>query len=267
MIKKNILFEKYYLFLVLFLFNLLCATSVLAGSPFLTDDPETVEYKHHEVYLFSAVDKTNDSNIVQGPALEYNYGVVPNLQLHVIAPFEYFGPLQDDFSQYGFGDMELGAKYRFLTETNSHPQIGIYPAVELSTGETDRGLGNGRTWYKLPMWLQKSWGTWTVDGGGGYALNSSPGMRNYGFGGLLLQREFGEHFSLGGEIFAQQSSAVDQRGFTLFNLGGSYNFTSNFSLLFSFGHTFTGQRNAVAYLGLYWTWGPGKAQSANSSVN
>ena len=256
MIINNTSSLKYCSFFILFILGLSQPDLVLAGSPFLTDDPETVEYKHHEVYLFSTVDKTNDSNIVQGPAVEYNYGVVPNLQLHVIAPFEYFGPPQDDLSHYGFGDMELAAKYRFLTETNSRLQMGIYPAVELSTGETDRGLGNGRTWYKLPMWLQKSWGSWTVDGGGGYALNSSPGMRNYGFGGLLLQREFGEHLSLGGEIFAQQANNEGQRGFTLFDLGGSYNFTSNFSLLFSVGHTFTGQRNALAYLGLYWTWGP-----------
>jgi hypothetical protein len=256
MTKEIVSFKYFCPFLVLFLFNFLLAASALAGSPFLTDDPETLDYKHQEIYLFSTIDKTNDSNTIQGPAVEYNYGVLPNLQLHVITLLEYFSPPQDDLSHYGIGDMEIGAKYRFFAETNYLPQIGIYPAIELPTGDTDRGLGSGRSWYKLPIWLQKSWGEWTVDGGGGYALNDSPGTRNYGFGGLLVQREFGEHLSLGGEVFAQEASTVDERGFTLFNLGGTYNFTSDFSLLFSIGHSFTGQRNAVAYLGLYWTWGP-----------
>ena len=258
MVKKETILQRHCLIAVLFIFGLLWSNPVLAGSPFLTDDPEPVDYRHHEVYLFSTVDKTRDSNTIQGPAVEYNYGLVPNLQVHIMAPFEYFGPPNGDFNHYGFGDMEIGAKYRFKRETSLSPEMAIYPAIELSTGDTDQGLGNGRTWYRLPLWLQKSWGLWTIDGGGGYAFNNSPGMRNFGFGGLLLQRELGEHLSLGGEIFAQEAGNVDQRGYTLFNLGGVYNFTSDLSLLFSVGHTFTGQENAVAYLGLYWIWGPKK---------
>jgi hypothetical protein len=256
MAKKNIFFTKYYIFLLVFLPSLLRPAALLAGSPFLTDDPETLDYKHQEVYLFSTIDKTSDSKTIQGPAVEYNYGALPDLQLHVMAPLEYYSPPQDDLSHYGIGDMEVGAKFRFLTETDYRPQVGIFPALELPTGDTDRGLGNGRTWYKLPLWIQKSWGEWTIDGGGGYAFNSSPGTRNYGFGGLLVQREFSEHFSLGGEIFAQEASDVGERGFTLFNIGGAYNFSPDFSVLFSIGHSFTGQNNAVAYLGMYWTWGP-----------
>ena len=87
-------------------------------------------------------------------------------------------------------------------------------------------------------------------------------MRNYAFGGLLVQRELNERFSLGGEIFAQQASVENSKGYTLLNLGGTYNFTSDFSLLFSVGHSFMGQNNAVAYLGLYWTWGPKKKLSS-----
>lgn len=256
MIKKNIFFKEHYFFFSVFLLDLLFTTSALAGSPYLTDDPETLDYKHQEVYLFSTVDKTIDSDTIQGPAIEYNYGALPDFQLHVMAPLEYYSPPQEDLSNYGIGDTEVGVKYRFITETDDRPQVGVFPVLELPSGDTDRGLGNGRTWYKLPLWIQKNWGDWTIDGGGGYALNNSPGTRNYGFGGLLVQREINEHLSLGGEIFSQDSSDVGERGFTLFNVGGIYNFTSDFSLLFSIGHSFTGQNNAVAYLGLYLTWGP-----------
>ena len=79
MVKRKISLEKYYLFLILFL-SLIKSDFLWAGSPFLTDDPETVDYKHHEVYLFSTEDKTSDSNTIQGPAVEYNYGVLPDLQ-------------------------------------------------------------------------------------------------------------------------------------------------------------------------------------------
>ena len=249
-------FKKHSSFLTLFLFYLLSSNSGFAGSPFLTDDPDAVDYKHHEVYLFSTVDKTSDSNTIQGPALEYNYGALPNLQLHVMAPLEYYSPPQDDLSHYGIGDAEVGAKYRFITETDHRPQVAVFPVLELPSGDTDRGLGSGRTWYKLPLWLQKSWGDWTIDGGGGYAFNDSPGMRNYGFGGLLIQRKFCKHLSLGAEIYAQEASDVGERGYTLINVGGAYNISSDMSLLLSIGHSFTGQNNAIAYLGLYWAWGP-----------
>jgi len=57
------------------------------------------------------------------------------------------------------------------------------------------------------MWLQKSWGPWTTYGGGGYVINPAPGQRNYCFGGWLLQRDFSERLTLGGEFFAQGKSS------------------------------------------------------------
>ncbi len=61
--------------------------------------------------------------------------------------------------------------------------------IELPTVNSDKGLGNGRTWYTLPVLLQKSWGDWTTYGGGGRAFNSAHGMRDYNFGGCPLQRK------------------------------------------------------------------------------
>ncbi|MGH8155734.1 MAG: hypothetical protein ACREP0_10970 [Rhodanobacteraceae bacterium] len=50
--------------------------------------------------------------------------------------------------------------------------------------------------------------------------------------------------------------AADQPGYTVLNAGGYLNFTPGFSLLFSAGRSIAGARHTVAYLGLYWTWGP-----------
>jgi hypothetical protein len=42
--------------------------------------------------------------------------------------------------------MELGVKYRFLHEDQNGciPQVGIFPLVELPTGDSSRGLAIGR---------------------------------------------------------------------------------------------------------------------------
>lgn len=232
-----------------------CGISLRAGPPFLTDDPAPVELHHWEGYVFSVGDRATDSNTVTAPAIELNYGVAPEMMLHLVAPV---ATVTDSGGgrAAGYGDTEFGVKYRFVRETESLPQVGVFPMVELATGDATRGLGNGRTWYRLPVWAQKSWGPWTTYGGGGMSFNPAPGQRDYGFGGWLLQRDLGKHWTLGAELFRQGADADGGRGFTVVNAGGYYNFTDDFNLLFSVGHTLAGERHAIFYLGLYWTWGP-----------
>ncbi len=238
--------------------NLVPAARTIAGPPFLTDDPEPVDYQHWEFYLFANGDHARGGSAINGPAAELNYGVLPDTQLHLVVPVLTISP-DDGPSATGLGDTEFGIKYRFVHETDWRPQIGIFPMAELPTGDSDRGLGNGRTWFRLPLWLQKSFGPWTTYGGGGAALNSAPGQRNYPFGGWLVQRDFCPHLTLGGELFAQGKDADDDKGFATLNLGGSYNFNEHFSLLFSAGHTIAGDRHTFWYFGFYWTWGPEKS--------
>lgn len=245
-------------FLVHFLaiFSIFAATA-FAGPPFLTDDPEPVPFKHWEFYLFSIVDDRPHSTSGTGPAFEFNVGALPNLQLHLVLPLGFTAP-QGEPSAYGLGDMEFGIKYRFIQEGDYRPMVAVFPLLEIPTGDADRGLGNRRAWAKFPLWLQKSWGPWTTYGGGGYAINPAPEQRDFFFGGWLLQREFGERLTLGGEIFAQGRSSDDTRSFAVFNLGGFFHITPNFHLLFSGGHTLVGGSHTIGYLGLYWTGGFGK---------
>ena len=233
--------------------GLLLATRTFAGPPFLTDDPEPVEYQHWEAYLFANGDHTSDGYGINGPALELNYGVLPETQLHLVVPMTTLGG-NGIPTHSGLGDMEFGIKYRFLNETNGWPQIGIFPMVELPTGDADRGLGNGRAWFRLPMWLQKKWGPWTTYGGGGAALNSASGQHDYPFGGLLVERDLGKHLTLGSEFFAQGQSTDENRGFAALNFGGSCNINEHFKLLFSAGHSVAGDQHTFWYFGLYSTW-------------
>jgi hypothetical protein len=229
--------------------------SLRAGPPFLTDDPETVDLNHWEFYIFGQGDRTADANAVSGPAIELNYGIAPNMQLHLIAPVADLSTPGTGGTS-GYGDTEIGIKCRFIDESDSFPQIGIFPMAELATGDRDRGLGNGRTWYRLPVWLQKSWGPWTTYGGGGLALNSAPGQRNGGFAGWLVQRDLGQYLTLGTELFSQGNDTTTGRGVADANFGGYVKFTESFNLLFSFGHSVSGERNTIWYLGVYWTGGP-----------
>jgi hypothetical protein len=234
---------------------LLLPAAMRAGPPFLTDDPEPVDLNNWEFYIFGLGDRADGGDAVSGPAIEFNYGIATNTQLHLIAPVANVSAPGAGWSS-GYGDTEVGIKYRFIEETDSLPQVGVFPMAELSTARP--GLGNGRTWYRLPLWIQKSWGPWTSYGGGGEALNPAPGQRNYPFAGWLVQRTLGKSLALGAELFGQGSSSAAVRGFTVANLGGTLNFTDKFALLFSAGRSVSGATNTVWYLGLYWTGGPQK---------
>lgn len=234
---------------------LVSVVGMRAGPPFLTDDPEPVDLNNWEFYIFGQGDRTDGGNAISGPAIELNYGIATNTQLHLVAPIANVSSSGTGWSS-GYGDTEVGIKFRFIDETDSLPQVGIFPMAELPTAS--RGLGNGRTWYRLPLWIQKSWGPWTTYGGGGEALNSAPGQRNYSFAGWLVQRNVGKSLALGAELFSQGAITEGGRASTLTNVGGTFNFTEKFALLFSAGRSISGARNTVWYLGLYWTGGPQK---------
>jgi hypothetical protein len=227
----------------------------LAGPPFLTDDPEPVEYRHWEFYVASQHAKDKDGWSGTAPHFEVNYGVLPNLQLHLIAPLAYVKP-NDGSSHYGFGDLELGAKYRFLQETDWRPMVGIFPIFDLPTGNSSRGLGSGHPRTFLPIWFQKSWGPWQSYGGVGYSINPGSENKNYWFVGWQAQRDLSRSITLGAEVFYSTSTTKGEGGQTGFNAGTIVNFTDEHHLLFSAGRDIHGQNRFSDYVAYQWTFGP-----------
>lgn len=235
---------------------LIVSRLALAGPPFMTDDPEPVEYKHHELYIVSQQVKTQDGRNGTFLHLEYNYGAMPDLQLHIIVPYAFNSPVGVP-EQRGLGDIELGIKYRFIQETESQPMAGIFPLVVTQTGNAAKGLGNGATQVFLPLWLQKKWGDWQSNGGGGYWINNAADTKNHWFFGWQLQKDISEHLTLGGEIFHSTEQVAGMGESAGFNLGGFYNFDQHNHLLFSAGEGLTNVDNTnqfASYVAYQLTW-------------
>jgi hypothetical protein len=226
--------------------------SSFAGPPFRTDDPIPVDYHHGEVYLFSTGTHDAEETSGVGPAVEFNYGILPDTMLHLIVPMAFDAP-RDGASHFGYGDTEIGIKYRFVHESKFLPAIGIFPLLEIPTGDKDKGLGNGKAQSFFPIWLQKDFGKWTTYGGGGYWINPGSGNKNYWFSGVLLQYSFSDTFFLGGEIFYQTADTTDGRDSSGFNLGGSVPLVGSFQFLFSAGRglTNTSTNRFSYYLAVY----------------
>lgn len=243
--------------LVIWALQALSATAS-AGPPFQTDDPEPVPFGHYELYVSSSSDGTAAEADPAAPAMEFNWGGLPNVEIHSVLRFGATVPASGR-ATYGLLDTELGMKYRFIEQTGRRPAVAIFPMVELPTGNASRGLGVGRTSYRLPLWIEKDLGPWTAYGGGGYQIVKQVGYRSFPFAGWLLQRDFGDKWTLGGEVWyhgPEGSGTPEKRYATMLDVGGYYYFIKPAAqLLFCLGHTAVGQPETYAYLGLYWTWG------------
>ena len=101
----------------------------LAGPPYMTDDPEPTDYQHFEIYTFSQGTATQGGVGGEG-GIDFNYGGAPNLQLTATLPATYNFPASGS-SAVGPGNVELAAKYRFLTQDNFGLDVAVFPRVFL----------------------------------------------------------------------------------------------------------------------------------------
>lgn len=237
------------------------------GPPYQTDDPVPVDLHHYEFYIFGGADGTPVEMDSVGPAVEFNWGAVPRVQLHAILPWgvvapsnkAIYAPAGQGPLEFGLTDMELGAKIAYIKEGKHIPQIGSFTMFEMPTGNYDKGLGVGKVWYKLPIWIQKNRGKWLFDGGGGYQLVKQTGYRSFPYTGWLAKKELSEKLELGAEVFAhgrEGMAAAQTESSALIDVGGYYHFKNpNEQFLFCYGHSVAGQTENYAYVGMYWTWG------------
>lgn len=240
--------------LIFKLFILILSTSLNAGPPFLTGNPGLAAYNHYELYLYAILVKNPIALLepdLLAPTVEIDWVILPNVKVFASVPYAWSLPNAAPFA-HGVGDTQLGFVRRILAETKYIPETAIIPDLIIPTGNAQHNLGNGQPWVQVPIWMQKTWKKWKAYGGGGYAINPAPGLFNYFFAGGVLEHQLTEHLALGGELFYQTPPAIDSTGVLFINVGGIYDLTKNFSLLFSIGHSVVGTTNIITYLGINW---------------
>jgi hypothetical protein len=236
-------------YLCLTLLNCLFFSIVsFGGPPYDTDDPETVAFEHWEFYCSSIGSVSDGTSMGTAPHIEVNYGVLPDVQLHVIAPLSFYS-VPEAKTNYRYGNTEVGIKYRFINKDSGRFQIGIFPLLEVPTGDTKENLGTGKAQLYLPLWIQKTIGKWSAYGGGGYRINPGTGNKNYGFIGCQAQYQFVKSASIGSEIYYVTANEAGTNNDFRFRLGTIIDFSKQNHLLCSIGRSIAGNTNLQWYLG------------------
>lgn len=234
-----------------FIFYSLSIQLSVAGPPFFTDDPQPVDFRHWEFYLSSVNILHPDNWSGTCPHFEMNYGLIRNLQVHLLVPVNYnYTPHHG--ADFGYGNTEFGVKYCFIHETEKSPQIGIFPILEIPTIKNPE-FSTGKFQVFLPVWAQKSWGKLTTYGGVGYCINPGVTNKNWIFTGAEIQYELSPKLMLGGELYYHSADADGSKSVTACSIGGSVNISQKFHIIFSAGHSLTNDNFTSSYIGLLLT--------------
>lgn len=224
-----------------------------AGPPYESDDPETTEFRHYEIYLFANGTGARDGS--SGAfGIDFNYGATPDLQLTAVFPVEYENP-DDASSLTGLGNIELAAKYRFLHQADADWDVSFFPRVFLPSASTQ--VGDKHVSMLLPLWLEKDWGKWSTFGGGGCVIGRRGKSQNYCLAGWALTRAVSPRLRLGAEVVHQTPDARGGHASTGIGAGLLYDLNDNYHLLAYAG---PGLQNAAEtgryswYASLLWTF-------------
>lgn len=203
------------------------ATPAIAGPPFMTDDPEPTDYRHFEIYTFSNGTVTKDGTSGE-TGIDFNYGGAPNLQLTAVLPAGYdFATASPTMA--GLSNIELAAKYRFLTQDDAGVDVAFFPRVFLPSASS--AVGQQHASLLLPVWFEKDWGEWSAFGGGGCEINHGGDSENFCLMGLAVTRQFTTKLQLGLEIFHQTPDTRGNAATTSLGIGARYDLSDNFHLL------------------------------------
>ena len=207
-----------------------------AGPPFRTDDPGAGRLPALGILHLHERNACRRRHLRRRARRRIQLRPDPNGMVHIVVPTAFDSPVWRAHA------IRVLATPSWVSSTDSskrtrtaHAPIGIFPLVELPTGNQSHGLGAGHIRVFLPVWVQKNFGEWTTYGGGGYWINQDENLatRITGFPAGFSSGKITEKLTLGGEIFHQTADTIDGVDSTGFNLGGSYDFDEHNHLLFS----------------------------------
>lgn len=141
-----------------------------AANPLVTDDPSTQDTGNWQLELNSEWTTLQTSRQQQWSST-LTYGVLPNLDVAIQAPYQRMRPDGNGWTN-GFGDLQLQAKWRFLE--GEQWSLGLKPFVTLPTASQERGLGNGRATTGANLLMQYTLDErWTFLANAGYTWNNN----------------------------------------------------------------------------------------------
>ncbi|MBN2563985.1 MAG: transporter [Phycisphaerae bacterium] len=243
--------------------GLVCAGgAVWAGRPLEIDDADPADPGQCEVE--AGVGYVDDADCEHWDfPLGLAYGLAPNVEVGV----GFGGQLEkrtellddgceEDVDESGIGDLEIGAKWRFIEECPLGARHALAPSVKFPTADDDKGLGSGETDYDL-AWIA----SWSLGEKAGLHLNAGYSWvggddDDVVHGGLALDYQLSEAVQWVGEVFAEEEQADGADTVVQYNTGFRMSPTETLTLDIAGGSKIDGEApDFFATAGLTWAFG------------
>ena len=192
------------IFVFIFVIYVNVTNAQSGGPPMLTDDPGIVELHKWEINTSILSSITNNLEL-SIPFVDANYGIAPNLQLKVEAP--YLVAINNKHLSGALGQVVAGVKFRFLDEEKNFISVGTYPQITL----------NGDKGFLLPLLLEKTFGKFLIGEDIGYFFGSN-NYNNMQLGSLLGY-QITPKFQAMAEYFIQKNNGKARGSDGLINFG------------------------------------------------
>jgi hypothetical protein len=132
-------------------------------------------------------------------------------------------------SALNLGNVELAAKYRFLTQQNFGLDVAVFPRVFLPSVSPTAGEQHAS--FLFPLWMEKDWGQWSAFGGGGCEINRGGDSENFCLMGAVVTRQITPSLQMGLEVFHQTPDTQGGLATTSLAVGLRYDLSDKFHLL------------------------------------
>lgn len=225
--------KKYFRHVLMMIFFLgwsLFTTSAEAVHPLITDDAgttgkgtlqieTTVEYAQDKQGIDGSTQKTEG---VQA-ALTATFGLRNDLDVVVSAPYQWFSVHENDnliAREDGLGDTTLDLKWRLFERDGG--SLALKPGITLPSGDDKKGLGSGRTTYRLFLIASKEWESWAFHINLGYLRNENKFDNRVDLFSASVAAEYTvmENLKLVANVGAETNPETGANNHPVFALGG-----------------------------------------------
>ncbi len=209
-----------------------CAlTQAIAGPPLSIEDPGILEPGQWEIITATTATSTDGGDFYQAPLLDISLGVIGDyVQIAAAYPYVYADPNDGD-SEWDFGNLEVGVKWRFWnTETLQVAFAPIY-AFGVTRDTAEKGIGDDTDVAAFPLAAEYQINdAWRVNASAGYASVKDSGDE-WGYGAAVAFR-LNERWELLFELSGATDTDFDDDILDA-RAGFDFAFTEDLHLLFS----------------------------------
>ena len=151
---------------------LMLSATAWPGPPMVGEDPGILEPGEWEIIAAMKGESRPSAESGQLPVLDVTYGLTPNTQISVVVPRQHIEP-QGESSRTGWGNGEIGYKWRFFSNETVEMAIAPVYSHPLDHGSVIRGLAEDVSVLSVPVVASLAVGEWIWNFQVGYAITST----------------------------------------------------------------------------------------------